>query len=106
MLRCPSFMQVKCNCYRMRKIVLTVKRGNCKTPLPEAASRFILQKNLFIESTYKSVGETPNNEHLLPSNFLSNHIEVKHIIGSLSTELQDPKNNFPKENKPREAVHK
>ena len=45
MLRCSSFMQVKCSWYHMEAIVLTVKRNNCKTPLPEAASRFTLWKN-------------------------------------------------------------
>ena len=48
----------------------------------------------------QSMGETPNKEHLLQSNLLSNHIEVRLIIVCLSTELQDPKNNFPKENNP------
>ena len=45
MLRCSPFMQVKCNWYLMGTIVLTVKRSNCKTPLPEAAPRLIFQKN-------------------------------------------------------------
>ena len=44
MLRCSSFMQIKCNWYRMGTIVLTVKRNNCRTPLLEAASRLILRK--------------------------------------------------------------
>ena len=52
MLRCSSFMQVKCNWYRMGTTVLTVKRKNSQTPLPEAASSFILQKKLCIESNY------------------------------------------------------
>ena len=30
MLRCLSFMKIKCNWYRMGIIVLTVKRNNCK----------------------------------------------------------------------------
>ena len=76
----------------MRKIVLNVKRDNCKTPLSEAISRFILQKNLFIESNYKYIGESLNKEHLLHSNLLSNHTEVRFIIVRLCTELQDPKN--------------
>ena len=42
MLRCSFFMQVKCNWYRMGKIILTVKKNNFKTPLPEAVSRPIL----------------------------------------------------------------
>ena len=49
MLRCSSFMQVKwifkCNWYHLGTILLTVKRKYCETPLPEAASRFILRKN-------------------------------------------------------------
>ena len=45
MLRYSSFMQVKCNWYRMGTIALTVKRNNSKTPLLEAASRPILRKN-------------------------------------------------------------
>ena len=80
MLRFSSFIQVKCNWYRMGTIVLTVKKNNCTAPMIEAASRFILQKNLFIESNYKSVGETPNKKHLLQSDLLSNHIEVRLII--------------------------
>ena len=60
MLKCSSFMQVKCNWYRMGTIVLTVKRKNCQTPMPEAASSFILQKNLFIKLNYKSIREAPN----------------------------------------------
>ena len=38
------FMQVKCDWYPMGAIVLIVKRNNCKTLLPEAASGFILPK--------------------------------------------------------------
>ena len=38
------FMQVKCDWYRMEATVLIVKRNNCKTLLPEAASGFILPK--------------------------------------------------------------
>ena len=49
----------------METFVLAVKRNNYKTPLPGAASRFILRKNLFIKSNYQ-IGET-----YLPSN----HIE-------------------------------
>ena len=45
MLRYSSFMQVKCNWYRMGTIALTVKRNDSKTPLLEAASRPILRKN-------------------------------------------------------------
>ena len=41
-----------------------------------------------------------NKEYLLQSNLLSNHIKVMLIIVCLSTEMQDAKNNFPKENKP------
>ena len=63
-------------------------------------------KKLFIASNYKSIGETPNKEHLLQSNLQGNHTEVRLIIVLLSTELQDPENNFPKENKPWEAVNK
>ena len=37
MLRYLSFMQVKCNWYRMGTIALTVKRNNYKAPLLEAA---------------------------------------------------------------------
>ena len=37
-------MQVKCDWYPMGAIVLIVKRNNCKTLLPEAASGFILPK--------------------------------------------------------------
>ena len=44
MFRCSPFMQVKCNCYHMGTIALTVKTNNCKTPLPEAAFRLILRK--------------------------------------------------------------
>ena len=44
MLRCSSFMQVKCNWYRMGAIGTTVKRNNFKSPLPEAASRLIESK--------------------------------------------------------------
>ena len=51
-------------------------------------------------------GEMPNKEHLFQSSLLNNHIEVRLIIVHLSAELQDLKNNFPKENKPREAVNK
>lgn len=89
----------------MRKIVLNVKRDNCKTPLPEAISRFILRKNLFIESNYKSIGESLNKEHLLHSNLLSNHIEVRFIIVRLSTELEDPKIfTFPKKTNPEKLL--
>ena len=35
----------------------------------------------------KSIRETPNKEHLLQSNLLINHIEVRLIIVRLSTEL-------------------
>ena len=45
MSRCSSFMQVKCNWYRMGAIALTVKRKNCKTPLLEAASRLLFERN-------------------------------------------------------------
>ena len=75
--------------YRVGTIVLTVKKNNCKTPLPEAASRFILRKNQFIESNYKSIRETPNKKHLVQSNLLSNHIEVRLIIVRSPTELKD-----------------
>lgn len=90
----------------MRKIVLNVKRDNCKTPLPEAISRFILRKNLFIESNYKSIGESLNKEHLLHSNLLSNHIEVRFIIVRLSRVRRSENIYFPKENKPREVINK
>ena len=75
--------------YRVGTIVLTVKKNNCKTPLPEAVSRFILRKNQFIESNYKSIRETPNKKHLVQSNLLSNHIEVRLIIVRSPTELKD-----------------
>ena len=42
----------------------------------------------------------PNKEYLLYSNLLSNHIEVKLIILHSPSEVQDAKNNFPKERKP------
>ena len=87
----------------MGAIVLTVKINNCKTPFPEAASRLILRKNLFIKSNYKPIGETPNKQHLLQSNLLSNHIEVRLIV-RLSTEFQDPKNNFPKKTSPENLL--
>ena len=90
----------------MRKIVLNVKRDNCKTPLPEAISRFILRKNLFIESNYKSIGESLNKEHLLHSNLLSNHIEVRFIIVRLSRVRRSENIYVPKENKPREVINK
>ena len=45
MLRCSSFLQVKCNWNCMGTIALTVKRNNFETPLPEATSRLILRKN-------------------------------------------------------------
>ena len=57
MLRFSSVIQVKCNWYRMGTIVLTIKKNNCTASLLEAVSRFILRKNLFIESNYKSIGE-------------------------------------------------
>ena len=46
MLRCSSFMQVKCNWNHMATIASTVKTNNSKTPLQEAASRFIFQKKI------------------------------------------------------------
>ena len=65
MLIFSSFIQVKCNWYHMGTIALTIKKINCTAPLLEAASRFILRKNLFIESNYKSFEETLNKKHLL-----------------------------------------
>ena len=35
----------------MGTIVLTFERNNCKTPLPEAVSRFILRNNFYANST-------------------------------------------------------
>ena len=70
MLRFSSVIQVRCNWYRMGAIVLTAKKNNCTASLLEAVSRFILRKNLFIKSNYKSIGETPNKNHLLQSNLL------------------------------------
>ena len=43
--------------------------------------------------------------HLLQSNLLSNHIEVRLVVWS-PTELQDAKNNFLKDNKLWDAGHK
>ena len=47
-LRCSSFMQVKCNWYRMGTILLTAKKNNCKkkkkAPLPEAAQVLFFEK--------------------------------------------------------------
>ena len=46
-LRCSSFMQVKCNWYRMGTILLTAKNNNCKkkkAPLPEAAQVLFFKK--------------------------------------------------------------
>ena len=40
MLRCSSFMQVKCNWYWMGTIELTVKRNSCKSTLLEAAQDY------------------------------------------------------------------
>ena len=57
-------------------------------------------KRLFFEFNYKSAVETPNKLHLLQSNLKSNYIEARLIIVRLPTELQNPKNNYPKENKP------
>ena len=51
MLKCSSFMQVKCNWYTMGTTVLTVKRTNCKTPLPEVAWKIILWKNCSLNPT-------------------------------------------------------
>ena len=102
-LRCSSFMQVKCNWYRMGTILLTVKKNNCKKTKSSTARsclKFYSSEKLFIESKYKFIGETPNKQHLLQPNLLSNHIEVRNIIVRLSTELQDPKNNFLKEKSP------
>ena len=96
MMRCSSFKQVKCNWYRMGTVALTFKRNNCKAPLPEAASTFILRKNCSSNPT-TNIGETPNKKHLLQFNLLSNHIEVRLIAVRFSTELQDTKNNFAKE---------
>ena len=83
----------------MGTIVLTVKKNNYTAPLLGAAQTFILRKNLFIKSSYKSIGETPNKKHLLQSNLLSNHTEVRLIIVRSSTELKDTRNNFPRKNK-------
>ena len=87
LLRYLSFIHVKCNWYHMRTIVLTFKRNNSKTPLPETAS------------SGKSKGGTPNKEHLFQSDLLSNHIEVRPLSACLSTEFQDAKSNFRKESK-------
>ena len=83
----------------MGTIVLTVKKNNYTAPLLGAAKTFILRKNLFIKSNYKSIGETANKKHLLQSNLLSNHTEVRLIIVCSSTELKDTRNNFPRKNK-------
>ena len=40
MSRFLPFTKVKCDWFHMRIIVLTVKKNNCKTPSPEAVSRF------------------------------------------------------------------
>ena len=105
-LRCSFIIQVKCNWFHKVTIVLTVKRNNCKIPLPETVSRFIFRKKVFIEYNYKAIEETPNNEHLLQSNLPSRHIEVRLIIVRSLTKLHNTKNNFPKENKPWELVYK
>ena len=63
----------------MGTIVLTFKANNCKTELPEAASRFALRKFFFIKFIHKSIGETANKDHLLQLNLLSNDIEVRLI---------------------------
>ena len=92
MLRYSSFIQVKCNWYRMGTIVLTVKRNDCKTPEPKASSRLTLRKNC---SSNPITNLTSKKEHLLHSNLLSNHTEVRRS----PTDLQDAKNHFPKDNK-------
>ena len=50
--------------------------------------------------------ENANKNHLLQSNLISNHNEVRLIIMLSPTELKDMKNNFPKERKNWEAVCK
>ena len=59
---------------------------------------------MFIESSCKSIGETPNKQHFLQSNFLSNHVKVRLIIVHLSTEMQDPKTTFPKKTNPEKLL--
>ena len=76
----------------MGTIVLTVKRNDCKNPKPKATSRLTLRKNC---SSNPITTLTPNKEHLLHSNLLNNHIEVRRS----PIDLQDAKNNFPKDNK-------
>ena len=106
-IRHSSLIQVKCTWYCMGTIVSTVKRNNCKTPLPEVVSTLIFQtkKKKTIKSNYKSIAETPNKEHLLHLNLLFNHNEARLIIVLSSKELQDTKkqlcqkNNSNKKNK-------
>ena len=69
MLRCSSFLQVKCNWNCMGTIVLTVKRNNFKTPLPEAASRLILRKNCSSNPTTNLQGKCPTKAAFTPTKF-------------------------------------
>ena len=70
-----SFMQVKCNWYRMGIIVLTAKRNNFKTPLPEAASKLILRKNCSSNPLLNLEGRRPTSS--IYSNQISKAIILK-----------------------------
>ena len=61
MLRCSSFLQVKCNWNCMGTIALTVKRNNFETPLPEPTSRLILRKNCSSNPTTNLQGKCPTS---------------------------------------------